>query len=133
MWNMCKNKSKNLQQKIIGNIVRSCNYYNFLHFYFDLIPLIPKYGCHYFLFKYQDQMMKQPQEVSCKKRCSWNVTKFTWKKMGQRLFFNKVAGLRPSACNFIKKESLTQMSSCEYCETSKNTFLQNTSRQLLLK
>ena len=49
-----------------------------------------------------------------------------------------VAGLRPGtllkkrlwACNFIKKEPLAQVFSCEFCEISKNTFftfLQNTS------
>ena len=26
------------------------------------------------------------------------------------------------ACNFIKKETLTQVFSCEFCEISKNTF-----------
>ena len=36
--------------------------------------------------------------------------------------FNKVAGLRPHACNFIKKETLTQVFSCEFCKISKNTF-----------
>ena len=36
------------------------------------------------------------------------------------------------ACNFIKKEILAQVFSCEFCEISKNTFLQNTSGQLLL-
>ena len=35
-------------------------------------------------------------------------------------FFNKVAGLRPA--NFIKKETLSQLFSCEFCEISKNTF-----------
>ena len=30
--------------------------------------------------------------------------------------------LRALACNFIKKETLTQVFSCEFCETSKNTF-----------
>ena len=39
---------------------------------------------------------------------------------------------KASACNFIKKETLSQMFSCEFCEISKNTFLQNTSGQLLL-
>ena len=29
---------------------------------------------------------------------------------------------RPQPCNFIKKETLAQMSSCEFCEISKNTF-----------
>ena len=30
--------------------------------------------------------------------------------------------LQPEACNFIKKESLAQVFSCEFCETFKNTF-----------
>ena len=34
-------------------------------------------------------------------------------------FFNKVAD---QACNFIKKETLAQVISCEFCEISKNTF-----------
>ena len=37
-------------------------------------------------------------------------------------FFKKVAGLRPQACNFIKKEALAQLSSCGFCEFSKNNF-----------
>ena len=40
----------------------------------------------------------------------------------QALFFNKVVGLRPKACNFIKKEILAHVFSCEFCEISKNTF-----------
>ena len=28
----------------------------------------------------------------------------------------------PEACNFIKKETLTQVFSCEFCEICKNTF-----------
>ena len=35
-------------------------------------------------------------------------------------FFNKVAGLQ--ACNFIKKETVAQVFSCEFCEIFKNTF-----------
>ena len=30
--------------------------------------------------------------------------------------------LRPEACNFIKKEALAQVFSCEFCQISKNTF-----------
>ena len=30
--------------------------------------------------------------------------------------------LETSACNFIKKETLAQVFSCEFCEISKNTF-----------
>ena len=29
---------------------------------------------------------------------------------------------RPVACNFIKKETLAQTFSCEFCEISKNAF-----------
>ena len=43
-----------------------------------------------------------------------------------RVSFNKVAGLRPQACNFIKKEALAQEFSCEFCKTSKNTFFRET-------
>ena len=42
-----------------------------------------------------------------------------------RDFFNKVAAL---ACNFIKKESLAKVFSCEFSEISKNTFFQRTSQ-----
>ena len=37
-------------------------------------------------------------------------------------FLNKVAGLRPEACNFIKKETLAQVFFREFSEISKNTF-----------
>ena len=45
-----------------------------------------------------------------------NFTKFTGKHLWQSLFFNKVA-------NFIKKETLAQVFSCEFCEVSKKNFL----------
>ena len=38
---------------------------------------------------------------------------------------------RPQDCNFIKIETLAQVFSCEFCEISKNTFLQKTSGRLL--
>ena len=38
-------------------------------------------------------------------------------------FFNKVPDLRPA---FIKKESLPQVFSCEFCEISKNTYFNRT-------
>ena len=33
-----------------------------------------------------------------------------------------LANHRPDACNFIKKESLAQVFSCEFCEIYKNSF-----------
>ena len=41
--------------------------------------------------------------------------------MWQSLFINKVTGMRPAT--LLKKESLAQVFSCEFCEISKNTFL----------
>ena len=52
-------------------------------------------------------------EVFSKKGVLRNFTKFTGKHLCQSLFFNKV---------FFKKETLTQVFSCEFCEMSKNTF-----------
>ena len=37
--------------------------------------------------------------------------------------FNKVAGLSPESCIFIREETLTQVFSCEFCEIFKNSFL----------
>ena len=55
-----------------------------------------------------------------------DFVKFTGKHLCQSLFFNKVAGLRPQACNFIKKETLAQVLSCEICESLKNNFFYRT-------
>ena len=82
-------------------------------------------------------------EVFYKKGVLRNYAKFTGKHVCQRLFFNKVADLRPATllkkslwpkvCNFIKKESLPQVFSCEFCEISRNTFFTEHLRRLLLK
>ena len=61
----------------------------------------------------------------CKKGVLRNFTKSTGKYLRQSLFFDKVAGRRPATLlkkNFIKKETLVQVFSCELCEISKNTF-----------
>ena len=52
--------------------------------------------------------------VLCKKGALRNFSKFAGKHLRQSLFFNKVAGLRPQAGNFIKKETLVQVFSCEF-------------------
>ena len=41
-----------------------------------------------------------------------------------RVYFNKVC--RPQAENFIKKEALAQVFSCEFCEIFKNNFFYRT-------
>ena len=48
-----------------------------------------------------------------------NFAKFTGKHLCQSLFFNKVAGW---CLNFIKKLTLAQVFSYEFCKTSKNSF-----------
>ena len=48
-----------------------------------------------------------------------NFTKFSRKLLCHSLFFNNVTGKRPAT--LLKKETLAQMFSCEFCEISKNT------------
>ena len=54
-------------------------------------------------------------EVFYKKGVLRCLAKFTGKDLCQSLF------CRP-ACNFIKKETMAQTFSCQFCEISKNTF-----------
>ena len=65
--------------------------------------------------------------VLCKKVVLENFTKFTGKHLCQSLFFNKVTGLWPVVCNFIKKETLKGV------KFIRTPFSQNTSGRLLLK
>ena len=61
---------------------------------------------------------KQPsQRCSIKKCVLKSFAKFTGKRLCQSLFLTKAESF-----NFIKKETLAQMLSCEYCEFFKNTF-----------
>ena len=62
------------------------------------------------------------RRYSIKKGVLRNFTKCTGKHLCQSFFFNKVTGLSPESCSFIKKETLTKVFSCEFCETSQNTF-----------
>ena len=57
---------------------------------------------------------KQPPEVFCKKKCSKKFRKIHRK--------TPVSEKTPEACNFIKKETLTQVSYNEFCEISKSIF-----------
>ena len=70
---------------------------------------------------------QQPILRSSRRRCSVrkgvlrNFAKFRGKHLCQSLFFNnKVAGTQ--AGNFIKKETLEQVFSHEFCKISMNTF-----------
>ena len=70
---------------------------------------------------------------SIKKVVLRNFSKFTGKHLCQSLFLNKVAGLRPKACNFIKKETPAQVFFVNFEKFLRTPFLQNTSGRLLLK
>ena len=59
------------------------------------------------------------RSCSVRKSVLRNFAKFTGKYLCQSLSLNKVAG---QACNFIKKETLARVFSCECCEISNNTF-----------
>ena len=63
--------------------------------------------------------------LSVKKDVRNNLAKLSGTHLCQSFFFNKVADLRFSSYrppNFIKRETLTQVFSCEFYEFSKNTF-----------
>ena len=66
-------------------------------------------------------MQRQPFEACCKTGVFRNFTKFTGKHRRQGPFFNKKTSKAP-ACNVIKKETLSQAFSCEFCKISKNNF-----------
>ena len=53
-----------------------------------------------------------------------NFAKFTGKLLCQGLFFNKVAGLM--LATLFKKEALTQLFSCEFCEIFKSIYFHRT-------
>ena len=65
----------------------------------------------------------------CEKGVVRNFAKSIKKRLGQSPFFNKAAGQR----DFIKKEALAYVFSCEFCKISKNIFFTEHLRWLLLK
>ena len=60
----------------------------------------------------------------CEKGVLRNFAKFTGKHLCQSLFFS--IKLQASVCNFIIKEALAQVFSCEFCEISQNIFSHRT-------
>ena len=55
-----------------------------------------------------------------------NVTTFMSQLCYDKNSRKTLAKHRPEACNFIKKETLAQVFSCEFCEIYKNTFYYRT-------
>ena len=68
------------------------------------------------------------QEVLRKKKKMLKIfAKFTEKQLRQSLFFNKAAGMRPEACNFIKKRLWRRCFPVNFAKFIRTPFLQNTS------
>ena len=61
------------------------------------------------IFYWWETYRSSHPQVFCEKGVLGNFTKFIGKHLCQSLFFNKVACLRPQACNFIKKQALAQV------------------------
>ena len=95
------------------------------HVFISLSLLIDKSGSwrSWINYSWRWKFRSSRSEVFCKKDVLRNFAKFTGKYLYQSLFFNKVAAL---ASNFVKKESLAQVISCEFCEICKNTFFYRT-------
>ena len=80
------------------------------------------------------QCRSSHRECSMEKGVLKNFAKFTGKHQSQSLFFNKVTCLEEclfAAYNFIKKETMAQVFSCEFREIFKSTFFTNISGWLL--
>ena len=75
-------------------------------------------SCKEMLYVYQTSVVlcyyqkKQPPEEFCKKRCSQKFRKIHRKTPAPESF----------SFNFIKKETQTQVFSCEFCKIPQNTF-----------
>ena len=74
------------------------------------------------MFLLQNSVKSSRPKVFCKKDVPKTFAKFTGKHLCQSVFFNKVAG----HATLLKKETLKQVFSCEFCKISKNTFFHGT-------
>ena len=76
------------------------------------------------LMNFKNALNRSSRQVICKKGALKNFTKFTGKHLclGRICFLTK----RPEVCNFIQKENLAQVFSCEFYEIFKNTYFYRT-------
>ena len=75
--------------------------------------LFPMNKCDIHFFYRNTLYRSSRPEVFCKKGVIRNFTKFTGKHLASVSFLIK---LQAQVCNFIKKEALAQVFSCEFCE-----------------
>ena len=83
-------------------------------FFNKVAGLIPKVSLHW------TRHRNSHQGCSVRKGVFRNFETFTGKHSCARVSF--LIKLQPSASNFIKKDTLAQVFSSEFCEVSKNTF-----------
>ena len=108
-------------------------YYVQIILFLILNHLIQSHAFKFLFFGYSS-LTKEFQIPPCSTR---NFAKFTGKHLCQSIFFNKVAGQslffnKVEDFNFIKKEALAHVFSCEFCETFKNFYFTEHLRWLLL-
>ena len=87
----------------------------FRHLYVGFLVSVPPRHQKCCIHHQQSPPRSSHQRCSVKKSVLKNFAKFTGKHLRQSLFFNKVAD---AACNFIKKETLTQVFCCEFYQIS---------------
>ena len=85
--------------------------------------------CNFFEYEQIHSKRKQPPKVFCKKGCS--AKKFFLRKssrrqptilLKKRLCHRYFPANVTKTCNFIKKETLTQVFFYQFCKISKNTY-----------
>ena len=86
---------------------------HFLHALKSFTTLILK------VFLSANRSSQQPAELFYKISVLENFTEFTVKHCTRVSFLIKLQAL---VCNFVKKETVAQVLSCEFCQISKNTF-----------
>ena len=70
------------------------------------------------LVQYYHELQKQPPEVLCKKKVFLAISQHSQENICARVSFL----IKLEAWDLKKKETLTQVFSCEFYEISKNTF-----------
>ena len=81
----------------------------------------------------EENVSSSRPQVFYKKGFPRNFAKLAGKHLCQSLFFNKVAGLGPQACNFINKETLAQVFPVNFAKFLRTPFFTEHLRWLLLK
>ena len=91
----------------------------YFHIFYCEYPCVSKWGL-------LPSVRNIHRRCSVRKRSVRNFPKFTGKHLCQGLFSIKLQAL---AHNFINKETLAQVFSCEVCEISKSTFFREHLKQ----